>query len=189
MKELLKLFKMPGHLSILEIHEQLTKASNELTHYCSSLTDEQFFYQPGNKWSVAQQVKHLTTATQTAGLAFTLPKLIVRWVGGKPNRQSGTYDELVGKYKLKLQQGGKASSRYIPKPIPVTYGKEKLLNKFSHSMNKMAHSVKKSWKEDQPDQFIAPHPLLGKITLRELCYFTIYHTYHHLESIRNLTGK
>src|ERR1700741_3967748 len=106
---------MPHHLTTIEIEEQLIKAANELTNYCSSLADEQFFYQPENKWSAAQQVKHLTIATKTAGMAFTLPKFLVRWVGGKPNRPSRTYDELVAKYKLKLQQGGKASSPYIPK--------------------------------------------------------------------------
>jgi hypothetical protein len=177
---------MPGHLTIPEIEEQLVNAARELVQYCSSLPDEQFFFQPETKWSAAQQVKHLTTATQTAGLAFSLPKIIVRWVGGKPNRASRTYDELVAKYKLKLQQGGRASARYVPKPIAAGYGKEKLLNKFSKSMQKMARLVKKIRNEDQPDQYIAPHPLLGKITLRELSYFTIHHTWHHLESIRNL---
>jgi len=180
---------MPGHLTIPEIEEQLVKAARDLVQYCSSLPDEKFFYQPENKWSAAQQVKHLATATQTAALAFSLPKIIVRWVGGKPNRPSGTYDELVAKYKLKLQQGGRASARYIPKPVPAGYGKERLLDKYSETMQKIARSVKKIRNESQPDHYIAPHPLLGKITLRELCYFTIHHTYHHLESIRNLAGQ
>jgi hypothetical protein len=42
-------------------------------------------------------------------------------------------------------------------------------------------------KEAKLDNFIAPHPLLGKITLRELCYFTIYHTQHHLHNIKVMT--
>jgi hypothetical protein len=112
---------------------------------------------------------------------------MVRLVGGTPNRPSRTYDELVAKYNLKLQQGGKASSRYIPKPILPAYGQEKLLAQFSKSMQRFAGSVKNNCKEPLPDKYLAPHPLLGKITLRELCYFTIYHTYHHLESIRSTT--
>jgi hypothetical protein len=114
---------------------------------------------------------------------FVLPKFILRWYAGKPNRPSRSYDELVNKYKLKLEQGGKASGPYIPKQILPEYGKEKLLNQFSIIMNKLATSVKKNWSDEQLDQYIAPHPLLGKITLRELCYFTIHHTYHHLSSI------
>ena len=112
----------------------------------------------------------------------------MRWVGGKPNRNSRSYDELVAKYKLKLEQGGRASKRYIPNPIPALYGKEKLLNNFAKAMDRMAVAIEKKWKEAEPDQYLAPHPLLGKITLRELGYFTIYHTYHHLETIRKMTS-
>ncbi len=141
----------------------------------------QFFYQPAEKWSAAQQVKHLITATNTATTCLLcLPKFMVKWIGGKPNRNSRTYEELLAKYKMKLQQGGRASRRFIPKPIPATYGKEKLLNDFTKAMNKMAIRTKKKWKEPKLDQYIAPHPLLGKITLREFCYFTIFHTEHHL---------
>jgi uncharacterized damage-inducible protein DinB len=87
-----------------------------------------------------------------------------------------------------LEQGGRAGKRYIPKPIPASYGKEKLLNHFAKSMDKMAAALKNKWKENQPDKYLVPHPLLGKITLRELCYFTIHHTCHHLESIRKMTS-
>jgi len=53
-------------------------------------------------------------------------------------------------------------------------------------MKKMSRALQKKWKEPQPDAYIAPHPLLGKITLRELVYFTIYHTGHHQEGIRKV---
>ncbi|MGQ0740548.1 MAG: DinB family protein [Bacteroidota bacterium] len=177
---------MTGNLSIAEIKYRLGQAAADFTSYCSALSNEQFFYQPGEKWSAAQQVKHLITATDTARLAFTLPKFMVRIVGGKPNRPSRTYDELVAKYKLKLEQGGRASGRYIPKPVPASFRKEKMLGSFTKSMQRFEEALQKNWKEPQPDQYIAPHPLLGKITLRELCYFTIHHTYHHLGSIQKI---
>lgn len=180
---------MSRSLSIPEIADGLTKAGKDLTGFCSAVPDEQFFRQPEGKWSPAQQVKHLISATNTARLALTLPKFMVRLVGGKPNRGSRTYDELVAKYKLKLEQGGKASGRYIPKPVLSSYGKDRLLGEFHTAMDKFAGALQRNWKEPQPDQYIAPHPLLGKITLRELCYFTIHHTYHHLDSIRGLTAK
>jgi len=180
---------MTGYLTKTEIEQQLRDAASEFSDYCLFLPDEIFFYQPADKWSAAQQTKHLISATNAAKLAFVLPKFMVRWVAGKPNRQSRTFDELVAKYKMKLAQGGKASSPFVPKPIPASYGKEKLVKNFNSSMNKMANAVNKNWKESQTDQYIAPHPLLGKITLTELCYFTIHHTKHHLESIKNLTAK
>lgn len=180
---------MSGNLTIGEIAQQINSVENKFNRYCSSIADEQFFYQPEGKWSPAQQVQHLITATNTSRLAFTLPRFLVRWVGGRPNRNSRTFEEVVAKYKLKLEKGGRASGRYIPKPIPARYGKEKLLSHFSKAMNKLALSVKTNWEESTLDKYIAPHPLLGKITLRELCYFTIYHTEHHLHSITVMTEQ
>ena len=179
---------MNGHLSNSMIEEQLLQVAGQLTGFCGSLSEVDFFYQPDGKWSPAQQVRHLTIATKTSLLAFTLPKFIVRTVGGKPNRASRTYEELVAKYRLKLQQGGRASKRYIPKPISSEIGKPPLLNAFYSSMKKMSTAIHNKWKGDQPDQYVVPHPLLGKITLRELGYFNIYHTLHHLESIRKIVA-
>ena len=33
--------------------------------------------------------------------------------------------------------------------------------------------------EQDLDSHILPHPLLGKLTFREMLYFTIYHVQHH----------
>lgn len=178
---------MTGNLTIHEIEEQLHAAAIAFNSYCASLRDDQFFFQPEGKWSPAQQVKHLMIAADNTRLAFALPKFIVRWYAGKPNRPSRSYDELVAKYTLKLAQGGKASGRFIPKPIPASMGKQKMLEQFKRSMDKLVHAIKSKWKDPQLDQYIAPHPLLGKITLRELGYFTIHHTHHHLETIQKMT--
>lgn len=175
---------MPAILTKEEILQQLKETSKELTQFNSGINSEDFFYQPADKWSVVQNVTHLTTASKSTLLAFMLPKLIIRLYTGKPNRPSRTYDELVTKYKSKLAAGGRATGRFIPKPVAIEKGKEKILADFSNAMNRLSATIQRKWNDGQLDQFIAPHPLLGKITLRELCYFTIYHTEHHLAIIK-----
>ena len=167
-----------------EIIKQLNSAKEEFSCFCTGIDTDLFFRQPAEKWSVAQNVKHLIISANTTKLAFSLPKFIVKLYAGKPNRPSRSYDELVNKYKVKLQQGGKASGIYIPKTIAPLTGKENMLHSFIKSMNRLITSVDQKWTDQQLDQYIAPHPLLGKITLRELCYFTIYHTHHHLDIIK-----
>jgi hypothetical protein len=167
-----------------EIIKQLHSATEEFTGYCSGIDTHSFFRQPVKKWSVAQNVKHLIISANTTRLAFLLPKFVVRLYAGKPNRPSRSYDELVNKYKTKLAQGGKASGQFIPAVISLKAGKENMLDAFTKSMNRLTGNIEKKWTDDQLDNYIAPHPLLGKITLRELCYFTIYHTYHHLDIIK-----
>jgi hypothetical protein len=177
---------MRDNFSIPEISARLRNASTSYLDYCQSVPDEIFFRQPAEKWSVAQQTKHLYKATKTGLLAFTLPAFVVRMVGGRPNRPSRNYDELVEKYKQKLGSGGKASKRYIPKPISAAYGKNRLLTRFNGAMHRMADVIERNGNEKKMDHYIVPHPLLGKITLRELCYFTIHHAYHHLQTIQQL---
>ena len=167
-----------------EIIKQLHSASKEFTHFCNGIDTDSFFHQPVEKWSVAQNIKHLVVSANTTKLAFLLPKFIVRIYAGKPNRPSRNFDELVNKYKLKLKEGGRASGIYIPKIISPQKGKGTMLISFTKSMEKLISSIDKKWNDPQLDQYLAPHPLLGKITLRELCYFTIYHTYHHLDIIK-----
>ena len=175
---------MTGILSKENIIDRLHTVSGEFVSFCSSVDNRFFFYQPPIKWSIAQNIKHLTISVATTKYAFSFPKLILRLYVGTPNRISRTYDELVTKYKLKLEQGGKAGKRFVPKPSSQEEKKEKMLGIFLKVTNKLVSSIEKKWNDAQLDQYIAPHPLLGKITLRELCYFTIYHTEHRLNIIK-----
>ena len=43
--------------------------------------------------------------------------------------------------------------------------------------------------EKDIDTYRAPHPLIGKLTVRELVYFSIYHVGHHHKSIQKLLKK
>ena len=174
--------------TIPSLSEALLRAADAYTAYCASIPDPLFFQQPEGKWSPARQTKHLITSNNMARLAFVLPGFVVRMLAGKPNRPSRSYDELVNRYRDKLARGGQASGRYIPKPIPAETGREKWLRQYQASMKKMAAAIEKTKKEERLDQYLAPHPLLGKITLRELAYFTIHHSHHHLESIRHMTS-
>jgi DinB superfamily len=170
-------------LSKNEILDRLRFATNEFTSFCTGIETNQFFLQPTDKWSIAQNVTHLIAAARITSLAFRLPKFMVRIYGGKPNRPSRSYDELVAKYKLRLEQGGKASGPYIPKPLPAAASSSALLAHFTNTMKKLMDTIERN-SDEKLDKYIIPHPLLGKITLRELGYFTIYHTYHHLNSIK-----
>lgn len=178
---------MNGNLSLDTIVMQSKQAFHELSQSVQDIPNEKFFAEPPNgKWSIAQHVKHLLISTKTTTAAYALPRFIVRLVAGKPNRPSRTYEDLVEKYKTKLAMGGKASGRYIPAKIKSAYGKENLLRNWERVTAEYLRAMKTKWKDDQLDNYIVPHPLLGKITLRELGYFTIYHTYHHMNSIRIL---
>ncbi|MGF2414479.1 DinB family protein [Ferruginibacter sp.] len=166
-----------------EILTAAEKIFSAFTNYCNSINETDFFDKPTTKWSVAENVQHLIISTNTSTLAYTLPKFLVRWIGGKPNRNSKTYEELVAKYKKKLAEGGAASGRFVPKPIAIHYGKERLMQNWIKATTKHIAAIQKNSTESDLNNYLIKHPLLGRITLQELCYFTIYHTEHHLNII------
>ena len=173
------------YLSKEQIIAGAEKIFNAFTQTCNTVEEVSFFKHPPGKWSVAENVRHLVVSTNTTTLAYTLPDFIVRWVGGKPNRHSRSYEELVNKYKTKLAAGGKASGRFVPKPISTQYGKAKLMQEWKTATAKFLTALTTKTSETKLDDYLVKHPLLGRITLRELCYFTIYHTEHHLTIIQN----
>lgn len=166
-----------------EIISATEKIFAAFTGQCNNTGESVFFDKPTTKWSIAENVQHLIVTTNTTTLAFSLPRFLIRLLGGKPNRGSKTYEELVNKYKKKLAEGGAASGRFIPRPIKINFGKEKLMTNWNKATAKYVAALQKKRNENDLDNYLVKHPLLGRITLRELCYFTIYHTEHHLNII------
>lgn len=170
-----------------EILADSGRAFSELAEHLTHITAEDFFQKPPNdKWSIAQHLQHLIIATRTATAAYILPKILIRIIGGSPNRPSRSYDELVEKYQTKLQQGGRATGRYIPKSIPGNISKEIMISHWQKVSGHYIKAIREKWTDKKLDQYVVRHPLLGKITLRELCFFTLYHTRHHHKNIHQL---
>ena len=167
----------PGIISAL--NERVDAFNN----YIAPLTKEQFEATPNGKWSAGQNLDHLIRAIKPLQPAFGLPKFVLRIMFGKTNRPSKTYDELVAKYKTKLAAGGRASGPFIP-PLIGFEKKDQLIKKYAAQKQKLIAKIEKQSEKDL-DAYILPHPLLGKVTLREMLYFTIHHNEHHLMLLKN----
>lgn len=157
----------------------LSTNSVAFVQYVNKQSEIHFTATPNDKWSVGQNVEHLIRSLSPVNLALRLPGFVLRYKFGNPNREPRTYQELVNRYHEKLQAGGRASARFVPPPILWAY-KEKKLTDFA---NEVATMIKRmnSWSEDQLDSYLLPHPLLGKLTLREMLFFSGYHIEHHLK--------
>jgi hypothetical protein len=165
-----------------QIRDALIEKVNAFNEFISTLNKEEFEASPNGKWSAGQNLDHLIRAIKPLQLAFSLPKFILRLLFGKANRPSKTYDQLVDKYKTKLAAGGKASGPYVPGPVRFER-KFLLIRNYEKQKERLSGKIQKQNEADL-DNYILPHPLLGKVTLREMLYFTIYHNQHHLESLK-----
>lgn len=146
-------------------------------NYIQSLPSEAFVQSNHGKWTPGQQLEHILLRIKPLRQILTVPKIVLLIIWGKANRESKTYDALIEKYHLKLQQGGRATSRFVPKLVSHDQ-KPALVQSISNEIKWLSEKLDK-FTEEELDKYILPHPLLGKLTIREMMYFTIYHVQHH----------
>ncbi|HLG40078.1 MAG TPA: DinB family protein [Chitinophagaceae bacterium] len=168
-----------------EIRNKLQDRHHAFVNLIVSLNDHDFLFAPDRKWCAGQQLDHIYRSVSALNRGLALPKFIIKLFVGKANRSSKDYDALVAKYKSKLDAGGRATGRFVPRPVQPGQKmvlKEKLLK----AVESLCHKIDR-YNEKELDYYILPHPLLGKLTLREMLYFTIYHAEHHQNNaLRNL---
>jgi hypothetical protein len=156
-------------------------------HQLKSLSDADFCYAPEGKWSAAQHLDHIYRSVAPVNLALWIPKFLIRRKFGVANRPSKTYEALIEKYKSKLADGGKAIGPFVPE-IVTADKKVVLLRRVNRVLGKLMNKTVRH-SEESLDKYILPHPLLGKITLREMLYFTAYHVQHHHELVQKGLDK
>jgi hypothetical protein len=168
-----------------EIQNRLLKNHKNFAELIASLNDQDFLFSANGKWTAGQQLDHIYRSVAALRQGLTLPKFIIKLIIGKANRPSKSYEELVAKYKERLEKGGRAVGRFIPKQIEPDK-KTKLKDNLMNAVDSLCKKINR-YDEKELDYYILPHPLLGKLTIREMLYFTIYHVEHHRrQALKNL---
>ena len=171
-----------------EICERMTVVHQQFCALVLSLSATDYYEdQNGRKWNAGKQADHILKSTRPLLLAFRLPNFVLKLIFGRSNRPGRTYDALCEKYLLKLGEGGQASGPFIPKLQDYDH-REEVPKKIMAVVTRLNHLVQKK-SEEQLDHCIVPHPLLGKITLREMLFFTIFHAEHHRSSILQMLQR
>ena len=144
-----------------------------------------FFAPQGDRWSPAEHVRHLTKAAAPLNLGYRLPPALLRLLFGTPRAPSRTFDALRRDYLATLEAGGKAG-RFAPSPEGATSDPERRRAEILRRWLSTNESLVKAWgrwRSLELDRARLPHPLLGKLTAREMAAFTVYHSSHHLSLV------
>lgn len=137
-----------------------------------------------DKWSVSQNVEHINIVLLRVGNYLTLPKSSIEANFGLSERASTNYEIISNVFRNTFENGVKATDDFVPElnlnvniEILVDEGKKLLATIISNLQN---------WTEEELETYNCPHPTLGKIPVREVLYFTIYHVQHHNETIKKM---
>jgi hypothetical protein len=155
---------------------------------------EAFFERPGEAWCAAEQLTHLVTSVNAVARGLSMRWLTLWLLFGRSKAGSRTYDEVKAMYHRQLAAGGRASGPYVPQLDPEVEdpgeARRALLERWHRATGRLDRTLTR-WSPKALDRYRLPHPLLGKLTLREMLCFTVYHNHHHAHRIEELlpTGK
>lgn len=182
---------MPHQLSAVEpanreqLLAELALVHQQATAFWDSLADDYFFAPHGAQWSPADNVRHLIKSSAPVALALRLPRFVPRLLFGGPAAPSQSYVEVVRRYRAALDAGGQAG-RFAPQPLGPPADPAPARAKFMAQWRRGWERLMKAaqgWDNAALDGVCLPHPLIGKLTVREMLLFTLYHQRRHTQNV------
>lgn len=173
----------PSRMNKEQLANEILTHYSQFIDYINKMSPEDFEFRLHKKWSAGQQLEHIVLCIEPLVKVCQLPKFLIVERFGKINRVNQSYPQLVTEYLKRLNDDGKASSQYLPKEINSDQ-KKFFIEKLKILVDKLISKLLE-FEENELESFIIPHPILGKITMKEMFYNAIYHVKHHKMQISN----
>ena len=165
-------------VDVLEIKHQ------ELFTWLENQPRENWELGPKEKWSTSQHIQHLTDSLQLLNTILSYPIFFLKYKFGTSNKEPRDYNIIAEKYEHKIlvdQERVRTLNQRLKKP--ALKERERLLTKLQIQQKKLQYKTKKI-SEKNLDTLLIPHPLMGKITAREIIMWTAHHTEHHTKTLQ-----
>lgn len=161
-----------------DIIDALKQHHENFNQLVEGLPEKAFTYSWNDKWTPGQQYCHIRKSIAPVAFAFWIPRFALRYQFGVTNRPSRSYDGLVARY-LKALNNNKAVApeQFRPPEMPFK-NRNREIKRYQRAINQLVRLAQKCSDKDL-DYYVVPHPLIGKLTLREILFFSIYHVQHH----------
>ena len=167
-----------------QIADLLEEKHEALFNWLEQQEPEAWESGPNGKWTTGQQALHLLQSIKPLNTAMSLPKFVLRYKFGKSNRDVRQYDAIVSRYKERLE-GAKGMTYKGSENMKTPKLKDKpyIIDRLKTECKKLQYKTKK-WKDKDLDNLILPHPLMGKMPVREIVMWTAYHVEHHTDTLK-----
>lgn len=139
---------------------------------------------PEGKWTTGQHVMHLVQSAKPLNRAMGMPMFLLRYKFGKANRPPRTYEVVKNKYRTKLAAAGEVLSPFS-KNMPETpaESKQSIIELLKNEKDKFLKKISRV-SEKNMDKYLIPHPLLGRMLIREIIMWNAVHVEHYLEILQ-----
>lgn len=167
-----------------EISSALESVEAEVASFFGSLSAEEMILRAGAAWTAMEHLMHLNTSVSAVARGLSAPRWLLRLRFGRARGASRTYEQVRETYRAALAGGGGATGVFVPEreDLSTAVAGERageVLARWAR-VNERLRSALRGWSERELDRIRLPHPLLGKLTSREMLFFTLYHNQHHI---------
>jgi len=167
-----------------EIVAILEAKHQDLFDWLDTTSDDQWMQGPEGRWTSGQHILHLADSAQLLNKALGYPKFLLKYKFGTSNRPSRAYQEVAKRYEERLAESQERAAQYnIDLKVP-SVGQRKQLRQKLEILNKKLQFKTNKLKDKHLDTLLLPHPLMGRMTLREIIMWTAHHTDHHVEILK-----
>jgi hypothetical protein len=162
--------------------QELIKTFSDNHHtvitYIQALPDPHFSYRNHEKWTAGQQLRHILLTL------LPFPKVLqskdfIAQKFGTLQRTTWDYNTVRNNY---LKTSRQAPSQFLPEEI-LPSQKAGLIAQLEEVLATI-NQLFVLYNEEELDSLVLPHPLLGKLSIREMFYLMSYHPLHHLNQIK-----
>jgi len=167
----------------VQISRELVTRHNAFISKLRSLSNEDFQRKPGKKWTSGQQLDHILKSVAQTDKTYAIPLLVLKEKFGMSDRASIPYDNLAQQYLKVLDHHRDyvLPEKFAPDEISIG-NRQKSLDRLQKLAKELSSKAQR-FSEEELDMYCIPHPVMGKLTLREMFYFTLYHVQHHDQQI------
>ena len=170
----------------VEIANLLEKKHQELFSWLEHQPKENWEKGPSEKWTTSQHIQHLVDSLQLLNNALSYPRFIIKYKFGICNRESRDYNTVVTNYQQKLLENKDKAAIFNQKiKKPTLAERDHLLTRLQIQQKKLQYKTVHI-SEKNLDTLVLQHPLMGKMTVREIIMWTAYHTEHHTKTLQKL---
>jgi len=163
----------------------LDRLHGEITRALGELTLEVFLAPQGEHWSPGDHLRHLNKSMRPVARAMNFSKVMLFGIGGISWSGSRSFEEVRSSYH-QLLAGGAEAGRFSPRArqgdLDDSAWRQRVLAHWQANGQALQDAIS-GWPDRALDRYRLPHPLLGRLTVREMLYFTLYHSAHHARRI------
>lgn len=166
------------------IADLLEEKYHTLLNWLEEQDDEKWTQGPEDKWTTGQQALHLLQSIKPLNDILSMPRFFFKYIFGTTNRDLSDYETIVNRYLERLEEFKVNPAKPSKKlKVPKIQDKRYLLTRLQVESKKLQYKTRRI-SDKNLDTLVLPHPIMGKMPIREILMWTAYHVEHHTKQLQ-----